>query len=81
MNMLTDDELRAIAEPILEILRKMEEQSDEMMLEVPKLHLVVDPKMTDMIVGDIEISAEDIKQIEEYLQCEIENMMHPTILH
>ncbi|WP_304958430.1 hypothetical protein, partial [Dubosiella newyorkensis] len=67
--MLTDDELRAIAEPILEILRKMEEQSDEMMMEVPKLHLVVDPKMNDMIVGDIEISAEDIKQIEEYLQC------------
>jgi len=51
MNMLTDDELRAIAEPILEILRKMEEQSDEMMMEVPKLHLVVDPKMNDMIVG------------------------------
>lgn len=79
--MLKDEEIREIIAPILETLRQLEDQFDKELMEVPKIHLLCDPEFEEFQIGDMIVDAQGVKQIEEYLQQEIESMIHPTILH
>lgn len=79
--MLKDEEIREIVAPILETLRQLEEQVGSELMEVPRIHLLCDPGFEEFQIGDVIVDAQSIKQIEDYLQQEIESMIHPTILH
>ena len=79
--MLDEKELIEIIEPILEILRSLEDQLGTSLMEVPSIHIVRDPQSTDFLIGDQRLDEEALQQIEEFLQQEIESMYHPTILH
>ena len=78
--MLDEKELIEIIEPILEILRSLEDQLGTSLMEVPSIHFVRDPQSTDFLIGDHRLDEEALQQIEEFLQQEIESMYHPTIL-
>ncbi|HAM30866.1 MAG TPA: hypothetical protein DCP49_05500 [Erysipelotrichaceae bacterium] len=70
-----------IAEPLIEVLKKLESQLDTELMEVPTIRFMKNPDLKEFMIGDYTLDEESVRQIEEYIQEEIESMYHPTILH
>ncbi|GJM58126.1 hypothetical protein [uncultured Dubosiella sp.] len=79
--MLKDSEIMEIAEPLIEVLKKLESQLDTELMEVPTIRFMKNPDLKEFMIGDYTLDEESVRQIEEYIQEEIESMYHPTILH
>ena len=81
MGMLTEEEIEALAEPIIEALKQIKDEMGGEMPQLPQVRLMAETPEGKLKVGDIEIDEESLKQIEDYIQEYIEAEYSPTILH
>ena len=81
--MKNEDLIKKIAEPILEQLKKQESRyKDHSIMALPEIHFIVDKRQDGPIkLGDVELTDEIIRDLEAYLQEQIEATHKPTILH
>ena len=80
--MTKKEQIKKIAEPILNEIKKMEEKNkDDNLAILPQIHFVYDASNSPKEIDGIQIDEEFITELEHYIQEEIEMMHMPTILH
>lgn len=73
--------IQELAAPFLEKLKDYSELfSNAQMLEIPQVHFLAEAEYPFMM-GNIEVTQEIVRALEEYLQEAIEEMVKPTVFH
>ncbi len=78
MAMTNEELIRQLAEPILEQLIAMEENSWTADGQPPVVHLTIDESSE---AADSDFYEQLIRDVEKYVQEELENWFKPSILH
>lgn len=80
--MIDEKLLKQLADPIIEQLEKINKKIDpDTIIQIPKVKIMMDPGVETLKLGDVEVDAEFLHALEEYIQEELEMMNFPTVLH